>query len=230
MEKLNRDGVKTILMPFGWKAVFFICFFLAAGRLNIPRAWLFLGIDFLGVIVVSVIFWKLTPGLANQRAAIREGTKAWDKFFLAFYFSVSLIVFPIVAGLDVGKYQWSEFHTNYAITGVLLYVLCVALGSWAIVVNRFFETTVRIQKDRGHRVIDGGPYRFIRHPGYLSMILGALSASFIIGSLYSLIPCGLAIIALLIRTHLEDRTLHKELEGYREYASRVRWRLLPGIW
>ena len=81
MEKLNRDGVKTILMPFGWKAVFFICFFLAAGRLNIPRAWLFLGIDFLGVIVVSVIFWKLTPGLANQRAAIREGTKAWDKIF-----------------------------------------------------------------------------------------------------------------------------------------------------
>ena len=89
---------------------------------------------------------------------------------------------------------------------------------------------MRIQKDRGHRVIDGGPYRFMRHPGYLSMILGALSASFIIGSLYSLIPCGLAIIALLIRTHLEDRTLHKELEGYQEYASRVRWRLLPGIW
>jgi protein-S-isoprenylcysteine O-methyltransferase Ste14 len=229
-KQLTQDGVKTILMPFGWKAVFYICFFLAAGRLDIFRAWLLLGIDYLGVVVVSVIFWKLAPELANQRATIKEGTKPWDKVFLAFYFTISLIAFPIVAGLDVGRYHWSELHINYAIAGVILFALCVAFGSWAIVVNRFFETTVRIQTDRGHKVITGGPYRFVRHPGYLSMILGALSASFIIGSGYSLIPCGVAIIALLVRTYLEDRTLQEELNGYREYASRVRWRLIPGLW
>ena len=229
-ERLTQDGVKTILMPFGWKAVFYICFFLAAGRLDISRAWLLLGIDYLGLIVVSVIFWKLAPELANQRATIKEGTKPWDKIFLAFYFAISLIAFPIVAGLDVGRYYWSELHINYAIAGVILLALCVAFCSWAIVVNRFFETTVRIQTDRGHKVITGGPYRFVRHPGYLSLILGAVSASFIIGSLYSLIPCGVAIIALLVRTYLEDRTLQEELNGYREYAARVRWRLIPGIW
>ena len=231
MEKqLTRDGVKTILMPFGWKAVFYICFFLVAGRLDIPRAWLLLSIDYLGVVVISLIFWKLVPELANQRATIKEGTKPWDKVFLMFYFSVSLIAFPIVAGLDVGRYHWSELHINYAIVGVILFILCVAFGSWAIVVNRFFETTVRIQTDRGHKVITSGPYRFVRHPGYLSMILGALSASLIIGSGYSLIPGGLGIIAVVVRTHLEDRTLQEELNGYREYASRVRWCLLPGIW
>jgi protein-S-isoprenylcysteine O-methyltransferase Ste14 len=227
---LTRDGVKTILMPFGWKTVFYICLFLAAGRLDIFRAWLLLGIDYLGLVVVSVIFWKLAPELANQRATIKEGTKPWDKVFLAVYFFISLIAFPIVAGLDVGRYHWSELHINFAIVGVILFALCVAFGSWAIVVNRFFELTVRIQKDRGHKVITSGPYRFVRHPGYLSMILGALSASFIIGSLYSLIPCGLAIIAVLVRTCLEDRTLQEELNGYREYTSRVRWRLIPGIW
>ncbi len=230
MEKLTKDGVKTILMPFGWKAVFYIGFFLAAGRLDIPRAWLFLGIDYLGVVVVSVIFWKLAPELANQRATIKEGTKPWDKIFLAVYFTISLIGFPIVAGLDVGRYHWSELHINYAIAGVILFALCVTLGCWAIMVNKHFELTVRIQEDRGHKVITSGPYGFVRHPGYLSMILGALSASFIIGSLYSLIPGGLGMIALLVRTYLEDRTLQEELNGYREYTARVRWKLVPGIW
>jgi protein-S-isoprenylcysteine O-methyltransferase Ste14 len=229
-QQLTQDGVKTILMPFGWKAVFYLCLFLAAGRMDIFRAWLLLGIDYLGVVVISVIFWKITPDLANQRASIKEGTKPWDKVFLAFYFTISLIAFPIVAGLDVGRYHWSELHINYAITGVILFALCVALGSWAIVVNQFFETTVRIQTDRGHKVISSGPYRWVRHPGYLAMVLGTLSASLILGSLYSLIPGGVGIIALLVRTSLEDRTLHEELNGYREYALRVRWRVIPGIW
>jgi len=229
-KRLTRDGVKTILMLFAWKVVFYSCFFLAAGRLDIPRAWLLLGIDFLGVVVVSVIFWKLAPELANQRATIQQGTKRWDLVFLVFYFTISLVVFPVVAGLDVGRYQWSELPVNFAIAGVILFALCVALGSWAIGVNRFFETSVRIQTDRGHKVITGGPYRFVRHPGYLSIILGALSATFIIGSVYSLIPGGLGIIAVVIRTFLEDRTLQEELDGYRAYASRVRWRLVPGIW
>ena len=119
--------------------------------------------------------------------------------------------------------------TRYLKT-IVTAALCVALVSWAIVVNRFFETSVRIQTDRGHKVITGGPYRFVRHPGYLALILGTLSGTFILGSVYSLIPGGLAIIAVIIRTFLEDRTLQDELDGYREYTSRVRWRLVPGIW
>ena len=229
-KQLTDDGVKTILMPFGWKAVFYLCLFLAAGRLDIFRAWLLLGIDYLGVVVISLIFWKLVPELANQRATIKEGTKAWDEVFLAFCFTISLIAFPIVAGLDVGRYHWSELHINYAIVGVILFALCVAFGSWAIVVNRFFETTVRIQTDRGHKVITSGPYRFVRHPGYLAAIVGSLAAPLILGSLWAFAPVVAGALLFTARTALEDRTLRQELAGYPEYASRTRFRLLPGIW
>lgn len=168
--------------------------------------------------------------LANQRASIKEGTKTWDKVFLAIYFPVSLLIFPIVAGLDVGRFRWSQLGITYAIGGVVLYIVCFVLGYWAMVVNEHFEATVRIQKDRVHKVITSGPYRFVRHPGYLSMILGGLSASFIIGSLCSLIPCTAAILAIVIRTYLEDWTLQKELEGYSEYVKKTKYRLLPGVW
>ncbi len=229
-KSLTQDGVKAIFTPFFWKFLFVVCFFIAAGRFDIFRAWLFFGIVLTGDIVVAVVLWKLAPEVANQRASIKEGTKPWDKIFLAVYFFVSLIAFSIVAGLDIGRFQWSLLPMHYAIIGVAFYVMCISLICWAIVVNRFFEATVRIQKERGHHVISSGPYHFVRHPGYLALIFGGISASFILGSLYSLIPGVIAIIALLVRTYLEDRTLHEELEGYREYASRVRWRLIPGIW
>jgi len=228
--RLTKDGVKALLAPFRWTIVSAVAFFLSAGRLDIFRAWLFFGIYFAGAIAGALIMWKLAPELANQRAFVKEGTKPWDKVFLGIYFPVSLLVFPVVAGLDVGRFQWSELGLTYAIAGVVLYFICFVLGYWAVVVNEHFEATVRIQEDRGHKVITSGPYRFVRHPGYLSMILGGLSASLVIGSVYSLIPGGLAIIAVVIRTHLEDRTLQQELEGYSEYTKRTKYRLLPYIW
>jgi protein-S-isoprenylcysteine O-methyltransferase Ste14 len=227
---LTRDGVKALLAPFRWTIITAVAFFLAAGRLDIFRAWLFFGIYFAGAVAGALIMWKRAPELANQRAFVKEGSKTWDKVFLGIYFPLSLLVFPVVAGLDVGRFQWSQLSFTCAIAGVVLYIICFVLGSWALVVNEHFEATVRIQKDRGHKVITGGPYRFVRHPGYLSMILGGLSASLVIGSVYSLIPTGLGIVALVIRTHLEDRTLQQELEGYSEYTKRTKYRLLPCVW
>jgi protein-S-isoprenylcysteine O-methyltransferase Ste14 len=185
--QLNKDGVKALLAPFRWTIVMAVAFFLAAGRLDVFRAWLFFGICLACAIVGAVIMWKLAPELANQRAFVKEGTKRWDKFFLATYFPISLLVFPVVAGLDVGRFQWSELGILYAVAGVVLYLVCFVLGYWAMVTNEHFEGTVRIQRDRNHRVITNGPYRFVRHPGYLSMILGAISGCFVIGSVYSLI-------------------------------------------
>lgn len=229
-EQLTKDGVKALLAPFRWTIVMTVSFFLAAGRLDVFRAWLFFGVYFVGTIVGAVIMWKFAPELANQRASIKEGTKTWDKVFLATYFPVSLLVFPIVAGLDVGRFKWSQLGISYSIGGVILYVICFVLGYWAVVVNEHFETTVRIQEDRGHKVINNGPYRFVRHPGYLSMILGGLSASLVIGSVYSLIPGGVAIFAVVVRTYLEDQTLQEQLRGYSEYTKKTRYRLVPGVW
>lgn len=229
-EQLNKDGFKALLAPFRWTIAMAVAFFLAAGRLDVFRAWLFFGIYLAGAIVGAIIMWKLAPELANQRSFVKEGTKTWDKFFLAIYFPISLFVFPVVAGLDVGRFRWSELGITYVIAGTILYLVCFVLVYWAMVTNEHFEGTVRIQKDRNHRVITNGPYRFVRHPGYLSMILGSFSGCFIIGSVYSLIPTVIAITAVIVRTYLEDRTLQNELSGYSDYVKRTRFRLVPGVW
>jgi protein-S-isoprenylcysteine O-methyltransferase Ste14 len=98
------------------------------------------------------------------------------------------------------------------------------------VTNRFFSSVVRIQKDRGHAVVDSGPYEFIRHPGYSGAILYYIALPLALGSFWGLIPAGLTVITTIIRTALEDRMLQNELEGYIGYAKRVRYRLLPGLW
>jgi protein-S-isoprenylcysteine O-methyltransferase Ste14 len=97
-------------------------------------------------------------------------------------------------------------------------------------INKFFSSVVRIQKDRGHKVIQDGPYKYVRHPGYVGIFFLAPAVPLILGSIWGLIPSGLFIIAIIIRTYLEDKTLHKELEGYKEYAKKVKYRLIPGIW
>ena len=99
-----------------------------------------------------------------------------------------------------------------------------------MVVNPHFEQTVRIQKDRGHKVISSGPYKIVRHPGYFGGIVFAVSIPLIIGSIFALIPAGIYVILFMIRASLEDKTLHKELDGYRKYAKSVKYKLFPGIW
>ncbi len=109
-------------------------------------------------------------------------------------------------------------------------MLGFAIFSWAMASNAFFSTVVRVLADRGHTVCSTGPYRFVRHPGYVGAIAQSFSAPLLLGSLWALIPAGLAALFLIVRTALEDRTLHAELDGYRGYAARVRYRLLPGVW
>jgi protein-S-isoprenylcysteine O-methyltransferase Ste14 len=101
---------------------------------------------------------------------------------------------------------------------------------WAMAHNKFFSRIAYVQKDRGHTVATGGPYRIVRHPGYTTMSLMMLSVPLALGSLWSLIPAGICVLSIVVRTVFEDRMLHEELDGYREYAQRVRCRLVPGVW
>ncbi|WP_054691429.1 methyltransferase family protein [Desulfosarcina cetonica] len=227
---MNKEGVRYLLAPLRWTILMAVAFFLAAGQLNILRAWLAFGIHFLGAIVGAILMWKFAPGLANQRAFIRQGTKRWDKLILAIYFLLVLLAIPILAGLDVGRYQWSQLNINYAIVGIVLYLGFFLLFYWAMLTNEHFEGSSRIQNDRAHRVVMNGPYGLVRHPGYVAMIFACLADSFIIGSLYSLIPAILAVIITIIRTFLEDRMLQNELDGYSEYSRKIKYRLIPGIW
>jgi protein-S-isoprenylcysteine O-methyltransferase Ste14 len=137
---------------------------------------------------------------------------------------------PIVAGLDE-RFGWSP-QTAPAIhlIGLTFFALGQGLFSWAMALNKYFSTLVRIQIDRGHTVATSGPYRYIRHPSYTGYIVSFLGMSLALGSLWALTPTGLIACLLVVRTALEDRTLQDELPGYKDYAERVRYRLLPGIW
>ena len=172
------------------------------------------------------------PGLTAERQNIEniQNAKAWDKV-LAPLMAVS-ISFPmvIVAGLD-HRYGWSpEFPLWLIVLGFILISLGYAFAAWALAENRFFSSVVRIQTDRGHVVCDSGPYRFVRHPGYAGNILALFGIVLALGSVWTLIPAAVASIVAVIRTVLEDQTLQEELPGYRDYARRVRYRLIPGIY
>jgi protein-S-isoprenylcysteine O-methyltransferase Ste14 len=135
-----------------------------------------------------------------------------------------------VAGLNV-RFDWSPVFT-LPVQGIALLVILtgIALGTWALIENRFFSGVVRIQSDRGHQVISGGPYRWLRHPGYAATLVSYLAIPFFLNSIWALLPAAVMVVVGFIRTSLEDRTLQEELGGYREYAQRVRYRLVPGIW
>jgi protein-S-isoprenylcysteine O-methyltransferase Ste14 len=172
------------------------------------------------------------PGLLAERQNIEniKNAKAWDKV-LAPLMALS-VGYPMVfvAGLD-HRYDWSsEFPVWLILIGFILVSLGYAFAAWALAENRFFSSVVRIQTDRGHVVCDSGPYRIVRHPGYAGNILALLGIVLALGSVWTLIPAGVASVIAVIRTVLEDQTLQEELPGYRDYARRVRYRLIPWIY
>jgi protein-S-isoprenylcysteine O-methyltransferase Ste14 len=203
---------------------------LAAGRLNWIRGWIWVGVAVIGMMLVGVIVQRRNPGLLEQRTRWRrKDTKRFDKIFLAIYAPLIMIQ-PALAALDAARYHWTSIPFGFVYVGVVLFVLAAVMILWALVVNPFAESTVRIQTDRGHRVITSGPYRFVRHPMYVGMIAMYFGTPLILGSVWAL---GLSVVVaglVIARTALEDSTLRRELAGYQEFAAGTRYRLLPGIW
>lgn len=154
----------------------------------------------------------------------------WDEVLMRLSNLVALVAVPVVAGLDVGRFYWSSLDFSFVLLGLFLFAVSTFLLNWAMVVNPFFEPTVRIQKDRGHKAVTSGPYRFVRHPGYLAGVLYILSIPLTIGSVLAFIPAGVYVVLFIIRTALEDGVLLRELDGYSHYAQKVRYRLIPWLW
>jgi len=195
----------------------------AAGRLDLPFVW--------GIAGVMAAFHLLMaafvdPTLLNERQSPASGNV--DR--LTRPVGVALVlVHWVLAGLDVGRLHWSEVPWQVQAAGVAGFVAALAVNFWAMRVNRFYSSVVRIQPDRGHQTIVDGPYRFVRHPGYAATLFAMFSGGIALGSWLAMIPV-LGFAALFIRrTLLEDRMLQQELAGYAEYAQRVKYRLVPGI-
>jgi len=205
-------------------------FFFSAGYIGI-RPWIYFGSSFLHYTISIVAQYKLNPELLSARLVIRrEGSKLWDEILMRSSNLVVLIALPAVAGLDVGRFHWSNLDFVFVLPGFVLLVFSTFLLNWAMAANPFFEPTVRIQKERDHKVITSGPYKYVRHPGYLAGLSYVFSFPLLVGSVFAFVPAGVYIILVLLRTMLEDRTLARELAGYREYSKKVRYKLFPWVW
>ncbi|MDH5174368.1 MAG: isoprenylcysteine carboxylmethyltransferase family protein [Elusimicrobiota bacterium] len=203
--------------------------FISSGRLDWVMAWVYIGVNVGIVVINALIILPKNPELIAERGQIKENTKDWDRVLIKLFTPVWGSTF-VVAGLDV-RFGWSP-QPFLAIQLVALVFVALGFGlvSWAMASNKFFSSVVRIQKDRGHTVATSGPYQYVRHPGYVGMLTYLLATPLLLGSLWAIIPAGLIICIIFVRTILEDKTLLDELDGYQDYARRVRYRLLPGIW
>jgi len=228
--EVKRGVVSWIAKAVGGLVFFALLLFLCAGRWDWVWAWVFLALFLVASIVNVLILIPTNPALLADRSRGIRGGKGWDQWIASFAAGLLPMAAWVIAALDV-RNGWSP-HMSLAlhVGGTVFFALGWALLLWATASNAFFSTTVRIQEERGHTVQTGGPYRFVRHPGYVGYITAALATALALGSLWALVPAGLGMCAFVVRTALEDRTLQEELDGYKEYAQRVRYRLLPGIW
>lgn len=228
--KLTKAGIFAVIAPFGGMILSAIAFFSAAGTIKVTRFWIYLGIVFIRAIISTVIALKFTSELMNQRGKRNPDTKKWDLFLVIPFILILILIVPLIAGFDLVRFHWTYLGYPYFIAGICLHVLSFFIVQWSMIVNKYFEGTVRIQKDRDHKVITSGPYKIIRHPGYTGMVLGSISIPLLLGSIYAFIPVCISLILLLIRTYKEDETLQAELEGYSEYVQMTKYRLIPFVW
>lgn len=209
-----------------------VALFGTAGRLDWLWGWLFIGV-WIGFGVGSrLVMLVVDPDVLVERGNSLDApnVKPWDRLLMPILGVLLPFAALIVAGLDYRLGLSPPLMPAARITAFVLLILSMCLGTWALFANRFFSGTVRIQTERGHSVVSAGPYRFVRHPGYIGAIVMYLAVPLILGSLWALLPAALIGVGFVIRTALEDRTLHEELPGYREYAQRTRFRLIPGVW
>lgn len=221
------DGILQLVVTMGlWVG----SVFASAGRLNWTRGWICV-VAVLGLYAVcAALVQRGNPALLDARTNWRhKDTKPFDRVFLALCFPLYFAQ-PVVAGLDAVRFRWSSmpFATVYA--GIALLVLAMALATWAMLVNPFAESTVRIQTERQHSTVTAGPYRIVRHPLYVGAIVMFPATGLIFGSVLATAVGVLLAVLFVWRTAMEDRTLRRELPDYEAYAAKTRYRLIPGVW
>ncbi len=229
----RRSLAAGIVARVGTVAFFIILqaviLFLSAGRLSWMWAWVYLGICLVSVVVNGALMLRSSLETIAERGR-PQATQNWDKVVGGLWALVLYLILPLVAGLDA-RFDWTrELSAAWNLVGALMLTAGLGLGGWAMITNAYFSTAVRVQSERGHTVCRSGPYRFVRHPGYVGFVLQSLGTPILLGSSWALVPGLIAAALMVIRTFLEDRLLESELAGYAEYAEQVRYRLIPGLW
>lgn len=222
---------RVIVQNVLWIAAMAAILFVPAGTLAWPGAWAFLAIMAAGGLTISLWLARHDPALLAERLAppIQREQKLWDKVFM----SIILVLFCawlVLMALDAGRFHWSTVPPVAQAAGALCIVACLWAAFLTFRENTFAAPVVKIQKDRAQHAVTTGPYRYVRHPMYGGALLFFVGVPLLLGSWYGLAFAPLLVVALAIRIVMEERTLVAELPGYADYAARVRYRLIPGVW
>jgi protein-S-isoprenylcysteine O-methyltransferase Ste14 len=224
--EIKRKVIRRIVqLPVAWVFIALLLF-ISAGTIKWPFAWLFMAL----LVSVDLIGLPFVPlEVLAERGSKKENVEDWDKV-MGKLIVLSMMSIFLIAGLDY-RWNWSQdIDSILHLASIAVFILGCALEIWAMRVNLFFSDVVRIQLDREHKVCSSGPYKYVRHPGYLGMIVYYLATPLLIGSWWAMIPAFMMMTLLVIRAKLEDETLLKKLPGYEEYALRTKYRLLPRVW
>jgi protein-S-isoprenylcysteine O-methyltransferase Ste14 len=205
-----------------------LALFLPAGTIFWLQGWIYITIMILFSTSFMTYLNKKDPELLKARAKTKT-TESWDKKLLIFSTPFFILLY-ILPGFDAVRFQWSNLPFYISLIGFIGMILAIILFFFVSRENTYLSRVVEIQEERGHRVITTGPYRIVRHPMYLAVTVLYISHCFALGSWFSLIPCVFVIITIILRTIREDKMLHEQLEGYKEYTQKTRYKLIPGIW
>lgn len=225
---LDAYGRRRIVQVLSTLVLALIVVFVAAGTLSFLWGWVYLGVSLLSLILGAAYVLRHNPQAINERGRPAEKQKGWDKILMMIYLPFFILVY-FVSGLDA-RFGLSDVPLWLHLVGLVFVLIGSALTYGAMAHNKFLSMYVQVAQERGHQVATEGPYRYARHPMYLSLLLSWPALALLLGSYWALLPGGLASAIILIRTALEDRTLLQELPGYAAYAQQVRYRLLPGVW
>jgi protein-S-isoprenylcysteine O-methyltransferase Ste14 len=225
----EKLGIRLVIKPTVLFAFFMALTFIMAGRIDYWQGWIFNGLNIF-FMLASYIVLRDQKDLISERQKPGQGMKKWDKIY---YLASTLLFFTMftTSVLDAGRFSWSPtVPVVMIILGCVVYSLGQILVLWAKRSNRFFSSVVRIQADRDQIVCTEGPYRFVRHQGYLGGLMCNIALPLLLGSYCGLILAVPLMVPLIVRTYLEDKTLYAELAGYRDYVRDVSFRLFPHVW
>lgn len=235
MTKWNQPAISTkSLLGLAVRLMLFpVAIMWPAGTWKWWEAWVLIGMWMTFLISLTIFLLYRDPALLTERmkaSPVQRGQKTWDKVIMSLIYTLA-ISFYIIPGLDVVRFGWSEpFPIWIEIIAMIIHIPCFVFLGWVMRTNTYSSPVVKIAHDRGHQVITDGPYAIVRHPMYSAVIILLFAFPVGIGTRLGLIPAALMAVLFVIRTNLEDRTLHAELPGYTKYASITRYRLIPGIW
>ncbi len=214
-------------------SLFALAILWPAGTWQWWEAWVMIVMWTIYGVVTTHYLLRHDPALLAERLKflpLHKEQKDWDKVLMSLFFVAGIGLY-LIPGFDVVRYEWSEPLPEWMrILAILVHLPCFLLLGWVMRENTYLSQVVKIDKDRGHKVVTTGPYALVRHPMYTVVIVLLFAVPLALGSRYALILAVFLILLLIIRTYFEDRTLHVELEGYPEYAKHIRYRLIPGIW